>query len=385
MAADRDTTAMIIGGGIGGLSTAIALRKYGIDSIVFEQADELRKTQVGSGLALHVNATRAFKHLELYDEYSQLGAPMRRLQYRNEQGQHIGSMPMSEEDGELTQGVIRPVFHQFLARTVGEDNVQLGARLERFEQDGTGVTAHFADGRTARGEVLIGADGFDSTVRKQLHGDSEPRYAGYCTRRGVVETDFANEGLFGVILGAGQRFVFLPVAKKHVYWTAATNEPRGGKQTGAEIKRTVLERFAGWPRPAQMLVEATDESRTFLADTLDRDPLKEWGQGRVTLLGDAAHPMTWDRGQGACQAVEGAVFLAKELSRGNGDPPQALRAWEAARIPRTTKLVRYSRQIGRMQQSENPVVRFYREKVMLKVMTSPMGAQKMEQGLMVDF
>ena len=102
----------------------------------------------------------------------------------------------------------------------------------------------------------------------------------------------------------------------YLYWTAATNEPPGGKEDGAEIKRNVLERFQGWPDPIESLVQATDESNTFLSDTQDRDPVERWGEGRVTLLGDAAHPMTWDRGQGASQGIEGAVLLAKQLAQG---------------------------------------------------------------------
>ena len=380
--ADHDTSVLIIGGGIGGLTTSLALRHYGIDSVVFEQAEDLVKTQVGSGLSLGVNVARAFKHLELLDELAELAAPIKRVNYRNEKGEHLGSMPMSQE-GELAQGVIRPAFHEFLVDKVGEENVQVGAKLERFEQDGGGVTAHFADGRTARGEVLVGADGFDSTVRTQLLGKSERRYAGYRTRRGVLETEFAKEGMFGIIMGPGERFLFYPVGRWWMYWTAANFEPPGGKQSQAEIKQTVLERFSGWPTPVESLVENTDESRTFIQDTYDRNPVKAWGEGRVTLLGDAAHPMTWDRGQGAGQAIEGAVLLARELSR-SGDRAAALRAWEAERIPRTTKMVRYSRQVGRIQQSGNPAVCFYREKVMLPVMTKRVS-KKGTADLLVDY
>ncbi len=383
MARDHDTTVLIIGGGIGGLTTAIALRHYGIDSLVCEQADDLRKTQVGSGLSLGVNVGRAFKHLGLRGELEQLGAPMRRLNYRNHTGQHLGSLPLAE-DGELAVGVIRPAFHRFLTETIGQESIRLGATLSRFEQDADGVTAHFADGRHARGSVLVGADGLYSTVRRQLLGESELRYAGYCTRRGVVETDFATEGLFGIVLGPGLRFLFYPVGRWYMYWTASTREPAGSKEDGATIKRTVLERFRGWPEPVEALVAATDQSSTFLADTYDRNPVQRWGEGRVTLLGDAAHPMTWDRGQGAGQAIEDAVFLAKVLSRSD-DPQGALRAWEAKRIPRTTKLVRYSRQIGRLQQAASPLARVYRERVMLKLMTSEAGAKRGTRDLLVEY
>jgi len=141
-----------------------------------------------------------------------------------------------------------------------------------------------------------------------------------------------------------------------MYWTAATNEPPQARETGAEIKQTVLDRFQGWPEPVEAFVEATDEGKSFIAVTYDRDPVDRWGEGRVTLLGDSAHPMTWDRGQGAGQGIEGAVLLATELGR-DSDPVAALRAWEAKRIPRTAKIVKDSRRVGRLGQSEKALPR----------------------------
>ena len=379
MAADHDTTALIIGGGIAGLTAAVALRQYGIDSRVFEQADDLRKTQVGSGLSLGYNVTRAFKHLDLLDELTGPAASITGLQFTTDKGRHVGTAQALE----LALGILRPALHGVLAKSVGEDEVQVGTKLVRFEQDEGGVTAHFADGRTARGDVLIGADGLQSTVRKQLLGDSEPRYRGYCTRRGILQTELAKDGPEYVFLGIGERFVFYPVGQGYLYWTAATNEPPGGKEDGAEIKRNVLERFRGWPDPIESLVQATDESNTFLSDTQDRDPVERWGEGRVTLLGDAAHPMTWDRGQGASQGIEGAVLLAKQLAQGD-DPAAALRAWEAERIPRTKKMVRSSRAIGRLQQSKNPLLRFIHHQA-IRIETKPSLFRKANKNLLVEY
>jgi 2-polyprenyl-6-methoxyphenol hydroxylase-like FAD-dependent oxidoreductase len=355
LVAARDARVLIVGGGVAGLTAAIALERQGIDAVVFEQADDLRKSQLGAGLSLGLNVARAFEHLGLLDELTQVGAPITHRQFATHKGKELGSAPICPED-ELVLGVLRPRFHEFLVDAAGDDKLQLGARFERFEQDGDGVTAHFADGSTARGDVLIGADGIKSAVRAQLLGASEPRYAGYLTRRGVLESEAAKDGFERIFLGPGRRFLFYPVGRWYVYWTAATNEPADAKETGAEIKRTVLERFRGWPEPIEALVEATDESSSFIAPTFDRDPVDRWGEGRVTLLGDSAHPMTWDRGQGAGQGIEGAVLLAKELAQGD-DPAAALRAWEAKRMPRTAKIVRDSRRVGRLGQSQKALPR----------------------------
>ena len=324
MAPDKDATGLIVGAGIAGLTAAVALRRYGIDSVVFEQVDDIRKVQLGAGVALNYNASRAFKHLGYLDEVSEVAVPLERSHFRTYKGKLLGS-PEAFPD-ELAQGVLRPAIHEVLVGILGEDRVQVGAKLERFEQDDDAVTAHFADGRSARGDVLVGADGLRSEVRAQLLGGEEPRYAGFNARQGVVDTDIAKEGLWQTILGRGQHFKTYPVGRWSMYWTAACNEAAGQKELRADLKRTVLERFEGWPEPVEELVAATDESRTFFTDTYDREPVDRWGEGRVTLLGDAAHPMTWNRGQGASQGVEGAVLLAKQLAAGGDDPVGALRA-----------------------------------------------------------
>ena len=161
---------------------------------------------------------------------------------------------------------------------------------------------------------------------------------------------------------------------------------RAGGAEGARggPEATVLERFKGWPEPVQELVETTEDSRTFFADTYDREPAERWGEGRVTLLGDAAHPMTWNRGQGASQGVEGAVLLAKQLAEGSDDPGAALRAWEAERIPRTSKFVKGSRQSGNTEQAEKAPVCMLRN-MALRVMTLDPVFKRVNKSLLVEY
>ncbi|MDQ4049719.1 MAG: FAD-dependent monooxygenase [Actinomycetota bacterium] len=381
LALDHDTTALIVGGGIAGLTASIALHHHGIDSLVFEQADDLGMVQGGSGVALGYNASRAFRHLGVLDELAAVAAPIERFRFLTAKGKLLGSAHAMKD--ELALGIRRPVFHKFLVDAAGSGRMRLGAKLVRFEQDDATVTAHFADGRSARGDFLIGADGLRSTVRAQLLGDSEPRYAGYCGRQGVVETETAREALMITVLGRGECWRSYPVGRRWIYWTAGTNQPPGGKERGAEIKQKVLERFRGFPEPVEALVEATDESNTFFADTYDRDPVKRWGEGRVTLLGDAAHPMTWNRGQGAGQGIEGAVLLAGALAQSD-DPVTTLREWEAERIPRTAKVVRAARRNGQVELAEKLPARLLRNGA-LRIMISDVGFERQNKDLLVEY
>ena len=242
------------------------------------------------------------------------------------------------------------------------------------------MTAHFADGSTARGKVLIGADGLKLVVREQLHGKSEPRYAGYAARRGVLQAEV--EGRMRVILGRARRFAYFPVGGPWVYWSASTNEPAGGEESPVVLKRAVLERFEGWPYSVEEFVKGTADSNTFRADTYDRDPLKRWGEGRVTLLGDAAHPMTWDQGQGACQGIEGAVLLSRSsLPRTARIPPRRSGCGRrtASHVPARSSSARAG--WASCVRRRAPVVRVVRNRA-VKMLT---GSKKESAHLLVDY
>jgi 2-polyprenyl-6-methoxyphenol hydroxylase-like FAD-dependent oxidoreductase len=366
-----------VGGGIAGLAAAISLRHYGIDHQLFERVPDVQKVQGGSGLRLGYNVGRAFRHLGLLEDAKKVCSSLEGVRFETDSGKYLGTT--RHVDGETHLGIRRPPLHEFLLNAADGGRINTGAEFTRFEQDDDGVTAHFADGRTARGELLVGADGLKSVVRAQLHGESEPRYAGYAARRGVLKADV--EGQMRVILGKARRFAYFPVGGPWVYWSTSTNEPAGKEESPDELKRAVLEEFAGWPAPVEEFVNGTDDANTFRADTYDRDPLKHWGEGRVTLLGDAAHAMTWDQGQGACQGIEGALLLAKALSEGGDDPSATLRSWEAERIPRTAKVVMGSRRMGRLCQTQNPVGRVFRNQA-IRMLT---GSKKESAHLLVDY
>jgi 2-polyprenyl-6-methoxyphenol hydroxylase-like FAD-dependent oxidoreductase len=269
-------------------------------------------------------------------------------------------------------GLHRAALQTILLSALPDDAVRLDAECVGFEQDAAGVTVGFAGGREERGELLIGADGLNSTIRAQLFGNEKPRYAGYTAWRGVVEAgeeEFARGGTGFESWGRGTRFGLLNMGQGRLYWFATANTPEG-EERGANRKEEVLGRFRRWHQPSPQLIRATEESSILRNDVYDREPVKRWGEGRVTLLGDAAHPTTPNLGQGACQAMEDAVVLAGCLKE--QDSVAALRLYEARRANRTAFVVRRSRLVGRIGQLENPLLCRLRDALMK---TAPLRAQ----------
>ncbi|HMB07038.1 MAG TPA: FAD-dependent monooxygenase, partial [Isosphaeraceae bacterium] len=188
-----------------------------------------------------------------------------------------------------------------LLDAAGREVVRLGAECVGLEQDAQGVRARFAAGHEARGDVLIGADGLHSAVRSALFGPAKPRYGGYAAWRAIARFDL-DRLTPGETWGPGRRFGQWGMSDGRAYWYATQTVAEGQGDPPQGRKRGLLDRYRGWHTPIGELVEATDESAILRNDIYDRPPLSRWGLGRATLLGDAAHPMTPDLGQGACQA-----------------------------------------------------------------------------------
>ncbi len=305
--------ALIIGGGIGGLCAAIALRQAGIDVTVFERVTEMHEG--GAGLTLWTNAVRALQRLGLTDALRAIGTPCTRATIYSWQGTILSETPIDEllkKFKVASIGVHRADLQAVLLSMLGEGVVQPGTQCTGFTQNEKGVCAYFADGKEAWGDVLIGADGIHSVIRSQLFNNGR------------------------------------------VYLFATRNMPQGRGDGAMGRKGEVLDLFRGWHEPIEALIKATEGSAILRNDIYDRKPLHHWGEGRITLLGDAAHPMTPNMGQGGCQAIEDALVLAVCI-RNASDREAALRAYEEKRIKRTAAIVKRYRTIGRVAQWENPL------------------------------
>jgi 2-polyprenyl-6-methoxyphenol hydroxylase-like FAD-dependent oxidoreductase len=266
---------------------------------------------------------------------------------------------LESQFGEPAAAIHRAELLAVLRQAAGDEVVHLGARCVGFRQDRRGVTALLEDGREVEGDLLIGADGIRSVIRGQLLGETKLRYAGYTAWRGVVPFALDQDAWFES-WGRGARFGGGALSRGRVYWYATANLPEGAPDVPAGRKRELIERFRGWHEPIPALLEATDEAAILRNDLYDRKPLSRWSDGRVTLLGDAAHPTTPNLGQGACMALEDAVVLARCL-RERDEILAALREYEMRRVPRTSAIVRESRRLGAIGQWQSPVACWLRD------------------------
>jgi 2-polyprenyl-6-methoxyphenol hydroxylase-like FAD-dependent oxidoreductase len=368
---------LIAGAGVAGLTSAIALRRRGVDALVLERAGSASEIQVGGCIHVWHNGMRGLQRIGVGDPLLELAgetAVVQRAEFRTAGDRLMYGWSVRDIErrvGAPTFGVRRPDLHRVLLDAAGEEGVRFGETCVGFEQEGDGVRARLASGREERGDVLIGADGLRSVLRAALPGATEPRYAGYVSWQAIarVDTDVVPVGLFRVLWGRGARFLFYRIGPEQVYWEGTfaaaagggEGQGAGGDSAAAEggegrerRKQAALERFRGWAAPVETIVSATEPAAISRADMYDRPPSKHWGVGRVTLIGDAAHAMTNALGQGANQAIEDALVLARCLADG-GDPAAGLRAYEAERIPRTTKFASMSWRMASASRLQNPV------------------------------
>jgi 2-polyprenyl-6-methoxyphenol hydroxylase-like FAD-dependent oxidoreductase len=360
---------IIVGGGIGGLTTALMLHARGIDCELFEQSETIRELGVGINTLPH--AIKELAELGLLERLDAAGIRTYELFYTNRFGQEIWREPRGTDAGyeypqfSIHRGRLQGVIHNAVRSRLGESRIHTGHRLGAFTQDDSGVTAYFFDRdgchrATTRGEALIGADGIHSAVREALYPNEGPaRWNGSMLWRGAIEWPQFLTGRSMVIAGG-------MAAKLVIYPIAEGMRPNRVLTNWAVLVKVaepgVPPRKEDWSRPgrfeeliphvqrfripyvdAKALIEATPEFWEF--PMCDRDPLPRWAHGRVTLLGDAAHPMYPVGSNGASQAILDARCLADCL-RSAEHVFHALWTYEQVRLPMTAQVVQMNRRGG---------------------------------------
>ncbi len=357
--------AIIVGGGIGGLTTALMLRARGIGCELFEQADTIRELGVGINTLPH--AIRELAGLGLLQKLDDAAIRTDVLYYLNRHGQEVWKESRGIDAGHdvpqfsIHRGRLQSVIHRAVEERLGHDAIHTGCRLGAFSQDEGGVTAHFFDRtgahtKTVRGDILIGADGIHSRVRETLFpNEGPPCWNGLMLWRGARDWPMFLTGKSMIVAGGlHAKVVVYPIAEgsspasRLTNWAVLVKVADGGVPPRKEDWSRPGKREELMPHVARFsvpyvdvpnLISATPEF--FEHPICDRDPLPYWSSGRVTLLGDAAHPMYPVGSNGASQAILDARCLADHLARSE-HPRQALVAYEQKRLPMTAEVVRWT-------------------------------------------
>jgi salicylate hydroxylase len=362
----------VVGGGIGGLTVALACKHAGIDVQVYEQASALQ--ELGAGIQLTPNATRILRALNVLQPIARHGFYPRAAQFRAARsGFIIGFLPLGEFAESRYGAPYLHVHRDDLHRSLRDSAVvrgiplHLGKAVTDYAElgDGDEIELRFADHTTARCDLLIGADGIKSRMRARMFGDSEPRFSGHMVWRGLVPADRLPQHLIPpnvtAWLGPNRHFVHYYVRNGDLInfvgvvetsrWTEESWSIRGDPE---ELRAD----FADWHPTVQQLIGASEHCYKWAL--YDRAPLPRWTRGRATLLGDACHPMRPFLAQGAAMAIEDAWVLSRLLETYEDEVEHALEEYQRFRLPRTRHVQDQSRLQGEMYHLASPLPRFAR-------------------------
>lgn len=346
----------IIGGGIAGLTTALALQKIGLKPIIFESAEEVKA--IGAGLGLGANAINAFSHLGIKEEVVAAGSFLSSFTVYDQKGKQItktDSVSVSKKYGLDNFTIHRAGLHQLLLSKIDQNNIYTNKRAESILQNGNDVTIRFQDGSTYNTNYVVAADGIHSPVRQQLLPASKPRYAGYTCWRAVIDNTQLQIQESSETWGKKGRFGIIPLKQNKIYWFACINAAAQDMRMKQYTIHNLLEHFELYHHPIPAILQETKNENLIWNDIIDIKPIHQFAFGNVLLTGDAAHATTPNLGQGACQAIEDAVVLTNEIKKDNNINAAFMR-FEQRRIKRVHWIVNTSWQIGKIAQLENPLL-----------------------------
>jgi 2-polyprenyl-6-methoxyphenol hydroxylase-like FAD-dependent oxidoreductase len=336
---------LVIGAGISGLATAVALQRRGHDVTVIEERAD---TSSGAGISIWPNALAALDEIGLGDAVRAAGGRVTAGALRWRDGswlRHPSPQRLVKALGEPLVVIRRSALTKVLADAVADGTLQTGLSAREIVTTADGVRVTLSDSTTRDASAVIGADGTRSVVARHLNGPLADHYVGYTAWRGVagctIDPDVAGE-----VLGPGIEFGLVPLGSDRTYWFATERAPAGDTAPEGEFSY-LSARFASWADPIPAVLAATDPDDVLRNDLYDRDQARQWSRGPVVVVGDAAHPMRPHLGQGGCQGLEDAAVLARFVD-GDDNLAAAFARFAAFRRPRVRPLVRESKLIGQI-------------------------------------
>ena len=349
----------IVGGGLGGLAAALALKLTGQEPVVFEKTELFRP--VGAGISLWPNGVKVLSLLGLGPQVAAGAGQMDRMAYVDCAGRGLTDFalePLYAETGQRAWPLPRAALQDMLVAAVGAERIHLGRACVGVDSDGDAAVAHFADGTVFEGDLVVGADGTHSVIRPWVAGGQvERRYVGYVNFNSIIPAlpSLGPPGTWTTWVGEGKRASVMPCGPDSAY--AFCDIPMGQDEALDPARRPVDElkkSFGDWTGPVRMLIDMIDQTRLNRVLIHDLPPVRPWYRSRVVLLGDAVHSMAPDLGQGGCQALEDALVLAHYLASTDRSVPDALRRYEEERFPRTADIVRRARKRSDLTHGVDP-------------------------------
>lgn len=338
----------IVGAGIGGSALAVALKRRGIESKIFERAPA--SSAVGAGIVLSFNGFEVMKRLELSQQVLDAGQILRKAAIVNKRFQNISSFdvsPLEQRLGGHMVALERSALHHILLNALPSDTVQWKKEGRSFQQREKDIVVDFTDGTHDAFDVLVAADGLHSPIREQLFPHSTPRYSGQTSWRAITPCCVPDEfrGCNWEAWGDGVRFGLVELPQNKVYWYAVAKAPLGEHDDRSKRLEQLLLMFAHYHPVVTEVLKQTSQDAILRTDISDIKPLTKWSEQRLVLLGDAAHATTPNLGQGGNQALEDAWALAACLAE-EKDFAIAIKRYESIRLDKANAVIRQSRLIG---------------------------------------
>lgn len=343
----------ILGGGIGGLATAIALKQEGFDVDVYERHSE--PTEIGAGIVCWPNASFVLDKLGVLNKVANVSGLISRMNRFSSDGEPIGSLNISELNQLMdypSYSIIRKDLMNILADCAIELNIKVHYQhdvVSLSDKDNGNASLLFSNGNDIAPDIIIGADGrMNSLTRKYVNTENTPIYQGFINWVGVLESkaEMFAELSVSDFWGVGERFGIVPVSKKKAYWAGGVASKSIGERTPSSYKVELMSLFNDWPDPIAQIINDTPLSRINKIYVHDHNPINKWHKNNVILLGDAAHSPLPTSGQGACQALEDAWHLARCLKNNINNLSQAFSQFTALRISKTTGITMGGRQLA---------------------------------------
>lgn len=343
---------IIIGAGIGGLTTAIALLKKGIDANIYEQAPEIK--EVGAGIWIAPNGMKVFAELGIAEEILKAGNTLETISITD-----LNDKPISVINGNKVQekhkfgttAIHRATLQKILASQLPSDRIILNKKFKSYHQTDDNVTVYFEDGTQATADFVICADGIKSNGRLQIQSNLNLRYSGQTCWRFVTDFNLPNDEenkMYEVWSNKkGLRVGYSKINEKQVYVYITNFEKQGGKDNANSIKNELMKLCSEFPSVVKQIIQSVDEKAIIRTDLFDFKPIRRWVDGKVTLMGDAAHATTPNLGQGACQAIEDANIIAEQLSS-NDSVEVGFKHFEAKRIKKASYITNTSWQFAQL-------------------------------------